>query len=152
MKNLIFAFGIVMLFAQCNAEKELLTPTESSTTKEFVKNPEATHYVVMQLAPSADIEGKKNNVKQFHTNNNYAKLRVSNIFISNEKGETPVLVIRRFENFSKAKGYIENFEKQIATAKGEKLFAFSQENYRKLLRERDLQGYENFYKTINSGE
>lgn len=152
MKSLIFAFGIIMFFTQCNAEKELLTPTDSSTTKDFIEQPEAMHYVVMRLPKSADAIVKKNHVKKFHSDNNFVKLRVSNLYISNEKGDLPILVIRRFENFSKAKSYIENFEKQMTSSKDEKLFALSQENYRKLLRERDLDNYENFYKTINSDD
>jgi hypothetical protein len=150
MKNLIFAFGILIFLTQCHADKDLVTPVNpTSPSQEYLENPENMHYIVMNVADESKVPAIKEKVKKFNTANGFENLRLSNIRLIKENSSDHILVIRRFENFSLAKDYITTFNKKLGE---EKLYALTQANYRTLLRKRDMKEYEDFYEKINSGD
>ena len=109
------------------------------------------HYVIIVFnEPTVNLNEAKVSISKY--NNQYAKLerlRMTNVYLS-EENNTPVLVMRRFKNGTKAVEYVQGAlekEKEFLNA-GEydyDVFAVSQSNYRQILSSRSSQGYRAWY-------
>ena len=105
------------------------------------------HYVIVILNKNADLEEAKVVASDFDSKYFRTEaLNVSSIFFSTE-AETPVLVIRKFKDKAAALKYTEG----VARNTGEFLkgvyeaFAVSQDNYREILRQKNVDAYRRFY-------
>ena len=130
-----------------------------TTTSIYRDEPEKVHYgIVVMQGKSISLDKAKADVADF--NRLYFKvedLKVSNIFLGSDTN-MPVLVIRKFATKADAQRYYEAAEGDreayltIANLSYE-VFVISQDNYRELLRTRNLDEYRTFFeKAFLDGE
>jgi TolA-binding protein len=115
--------------------------------KKFVVGEEKLHYVIIILNKNADLEESKIVVTDFDSKYNRTDaLNVSSMFFSTES-ETPVLVVRKFKDKALALKYTEGVAKNASDfLKGVyEVFAISQDNYREVIRQRNVDAYRKFY-------
>ncbi len=86
--------------------------------------------------------------REFHK---LEQLRISNIFLGTDTN-TPIIVIRKFDNRSQAMAFLKEVEEKpgfLGEKPGKELnkefFVVTQENYRRVLRNRTLDGYREFF-------
>lgn len=161
MKNSVFPFlaflSILLLGCSPNKLEELETAGYSLTE-------ETVYYTIVALRNS-EIEVDGNTIRngmpyqelvnKFNTDydDTFQKLRVSFIAINEgDNNYTPVIIIRRFEDFAHAEKYATQLQKYLQQqVKGIAFtYAISQLNYRNLLRRKDIREYEQFYKLTAS--
>ena len=77
----------------------------------------------------------------------FDKLKVTNIFLNTE---TPLLIVRQFDDSEKAEKYVENAYKNkdsfYKDLKDGQLITISKDNYKSLLLNKDIKIYEDFYR------
>ncbi len=107
------------------------------------------HFMLILLdADKVVVSDVKNAVSDFNKKNyKLQQFRISNIYLgSNVK--KPIIVVRKFRNKQKAMAYYDaiNSDSRIrAVIKDAKIFPVSQGNYRQVLRQKSLVGYEDFF-------
>jgi hypothetical protein len=86
--------------------------------------------------------------REFHR---LEQLRISNIFLGTDTN-TPIIVIRKFDTKDQAMRYFNEVKDKpdfLGEGKGKKYnkeyFAVTQENYRRILKNRTLDGYREFF-------
>ena len=126
--------------------------SEPETTGVFTVNQQDLHYILIIFeSADVDINTAKNKVSDYNrTFHDLARLRISNVYLG-QNNNIPVLVLRRFENQADAMAYYNGISKNSssfvdATAFPHKVYAISQSNYREVLKARQLDGYEVFFK------
>ncbi|RME98173.1 MAG: hypothetical protein D6772_09395, partial [Bacteroidetes bacterium] len=109
------------------------------------------HYVIVVFeSDDIDLNAQKIKVSDYNrTHHSLDKLRISNVYLG-AKNDIPVLVLRRFKDKAAAMAYYNgtlthanDFIDKDATPY--QLFAISQSNYREVLRNRNMEGYESFF-------
>lgn len=117
----------------------------------FKVNDTELHYIII-VFESDDIDLNENKIivsdynRQFHS---LDKLRISNVYLG-EKNNVPVLVLRRFKDKTAAMSYFEGVEKNAGEFIDSgntpfRLFPITQSNYREVLRNRSVGGYDAFF-------
>ena len=153
MKKTLLPIICLFLFSQCNTEKEFVEPKATETRigdTEYEERPDMLHYVVLITTEDIDLMERKTEVGKFNDENGFPKLRMNNIYLPDEnKKRNPIVAIRRFKNFKEAKKYIRAIEKKNFLRESERIYAFSQDNYRRLLVKKNFAEYEDFYRTID---
>lgn len=115
--------------------------------KKFVVGEEKLHYVIVILNKNADLEDAKIVASEYDSKYHRTEaLNVSSMFFSTES-ETPVLVVRKFKDKTAALKYTEGVSKNGQDfLKGVyEVFAISQDNYREVIRQRNVEAYRKFY-------
>ncbi len=122
----------------------------SKETKSLFKLEEnRMHFILILLdADKVVVNDVKNAVSNFDKKNyRLQQFRVSNIYLgSNVKN--PIIVVRKFRGKKKAMDYYRNIstDPEVLNAiKDAKIFPVSQGNYRQILRQKSLVGYEDFF-------
>ena len=122
----------------------------STETKSLFKLEEKRmHFMLILLdADKVVVSDVKKAVSNFDKKNfKLQQFRVSNIFLgSNVK--SPIIVVRKFRGMEKAMTYyraISTDAEVLGAIKDAKIFPISQGNYRQILRQKSLVGYEDFF-------
>lgn len=118
----------------------------------FTLNDSELHYFLV-VFDSDDIDLNANKIavsdynKQYHS---LDRIRISNIYLG-DKNNVPVLVLRRFKDKAKVMDYYNGLVKNgddfiDPSANSFTVLPISQSNYREVLRNRSVEGYEAFFK------
>lgn len=119
----------------------------------FVREDDKLHYFVIALSgDNLKIEEIKAAISDFNREfHKLEQLRISNIFLGTDT-ETPILVIRKFDNKEQAMRYFNEVKDKKdflgETSKktyNKEFFAVTQENYRRILKNKTLEGYREFF-------
>ena len=119
----------------------------------FTREDDKLHYFIVALK-GADVrlDEVKNAVSDYNRENHkLEQLRISNIFLGTDT-ENPIVVIRKFDNKEQAMRYLNEVKNQ-ADFLGEsdkkkytkEFFVVTQENYRRILKNKTLEGYREFF-------
>ncbi|MBX2876049.1 MAG: hypothetical protein KTR30_28265 [Saprospiraceae bacterium] len=161
MKKSIQLFLLVPLFvlSACQSNEEAVSVAREAPV--FIDEADALHYVLLKVKSiSAKLEGEeqaasneqltqlKEELNALVKEEAEAKLRVSMIYFESEAGlKDPILVVRRFENLDQAKVYSKILEEKLATrVEIESILPIAQTNYRMVLKEKSLVGYQTYFK------
>lgn len=120
---------------------------DTDPVKKFVAGDDRLHYVIIILNKNADLEDAKIVVSEFDSKYHRTEaLNVSSMFFSTES-ETPVVVVRKFRDKATALKYTEGVAKNGQDfLKGVyEVFAISQDNYREVIRQKNIEAYRKFY-------
>ena len=134
-------------------------PAESGTpeanaaaAKKFSPEDDKLHYMIVVITDKGG--GKVNDAKsKIATFNNkfysLEKLRISNIYLGTNV-DRPIMVIRKFKNKDKAMSYreaaLEEGEAFIPAEMQFEIYPITQNNYRQILKDKSLDGYQTFFK------
>lgn len=135
------------------AENKTKAPGGAAQEEAFTVEDDKLHYFIVMLSgKDVKIEDVKAAISDF--NREYHKLeqlRISNIFLGTDT-ETPIIVIRKFDNKEQAMRYYNEVKgkKEFLGETGKKnfnkeLYAVTQENYRRILKNKTLDGYREFF-------
>lgn len=127
--------------------------TDAPIDDAFTIEDDKLHYFIVALTgDNFRLDEVKAAVTDY--NNEFHKteqLRISNIFLGTDTN-TPIVVVRKFDNKEQAMRYYNEVKGQKGflgeTAKksyNKEMFAVSQENYRRILKNKTLNGYREFY-------
>jgi tetratricopeptide (TPR) repeat protein len=118
----------------------------------FTREDDKLHYFLIVLNAEPKLEDVKAAVSDYNRENHkLEQLRISNIFLGTDVN-TPIIVIRKFDNKEQAMRYY-NEVKDKKDFLGEpakkgytkEFFAVTQENYRRVLKNKTLDGYREFF-------
>lgn len=118
---------------------------------DFTVSDNELHYVIIVFqSDDIDLNAQKIKVSDYNrTHHSLDKLRISNVYLG-AKNDIPVLVLRRFKDKNTAMAYYQgtatnadDFIDKDATPY--QLFPISQSNYREVLRNRNVDGYDAFF-------
>lgn len=152
----LFFFLLLLIIGACQSNEEPL-----NLAPVFKEQVDSLHYVLVRVKPIAmtdnveDTNSATNEVQQLREDLNAlvkldeaAKLRVSLIYFEHEERiKEPVLVIRRFQNLETADQYRRVLEQEISSnPQVEAILPIAQINYRTVLREKSLEGYQAYFK------
>lgn len=118
----------------------------------FTREDDKLHYFIVSLSGSdIKLDDVKASIadynREFHKTE---QLRISNIFLGTDTN-TPIVVIRKFDNKEQAMRYLNEVkDKKDFLGEGKKtynkeLFVITQENYRRVLKNKTLDGYREFF-------
>jgi len=109
------------------------------------------HYVIIVFnSDDIDLNASKITVSDYNTKyHNLDKLRISNVYLG-DANNVPVLVLRRFKDKAAAMEYYEGVQKNATDFinSGQtpfQIFPITQSNYREVLRNRSVIGYDDFF-------
>jgi hypothetical protein len=129
-------------------------PTETTSIDDaFTREDDKLHYLVVALSGSdVRLDDVKAAFSDYNRENHkLEQLRISNIFLGTDTN-TPIIVIRKFDNREQAMRYYDEVKNQKdflgETAKKtykKEIFAVTQENYRRVLKNKTLDGYREFF-------
>lgn len=153
--NLFLLLLSILLLGSCTANK-----LEELETSGYSTQPQEVNYSIVALKNSSiqvkgdtilNAVGYRELVAQFNEEHrqDFPKLQISTLAIVPTEGQaTPMMTIRRFDAFGKAEAYAAKLEKYLAkAAKGQaSVYPITQDNYRNLIRRRDIGEFEKFYK------
>lgn len=116
---------------------------------DFEFNEKALHYVIIVFNGDVKLNDHKIVVSDY--NKKYHKLdkiRISNVFLG-EKNDVPVLVLRRYKDVETAmeyyNGILKNSGEFIDRSIEYSVLPISQDNYRKVLKNKTIVGYDTFF-------
>ncbi|HOY07070.1 MAG TPA: tetratricopeptide repeat protein [Saprospiraceae bacterium] len=118
----------------------------------FTREDDKLHYFLIAITGDVRVEDIKASISDYNRENHkLEQLRISNIFLGTDTNE-PIIVIRKFDSreqamrfyteVSKEKSFLGETDKK--TYKKE-FFAITQENYRRVLKNKTLSGYREFF-------
>jgi tetratricopeptide (TPR) repeat protein len=111
------------------------------------------HYFMVVINGDVKMDDIKSSISDYNREfHRLEQLRISNIFLGTDTN-TPIIVIRKFDNKDQAMRYFNEVKEKpdfLGEAKGKKtynkeFFAVTQENYRRVLKNRTLDGYREFF-------
>lgn len=118
----------------------------------FTLDDDKLHYFLVAITGDVRLDDIKIAVSDYNREHHkLEQLRISNIFLGTDTN-TPILVIRKFDTKAQAMRYFEevrNLKEFLGeTAKktyNKEFFAITQENYRRILKNKTLDGYREFF-------
>ncbi|MBX2892222.1 MAG: tetratricopeptide repeat protein [Saprospiraceae bacterium] len=128
-------------------------PDQPPLDDAFTLEDDKLHYFLVAINGSdIRLDEVKNAVSDYNRENHrLEQLRISNIFLGNDT-DNPIIVIRKFDTKEQAMRYYQEVSKKLdflgETDKkkyNKEFFAITQENYRRILKNRTLNGYREFF-------
>lgn len=118
----------------------------------FSREDDKLHYFLIAIRGDVRVDDIKASISDYNRENHkLEQLRISNIFLGTSTDE-PIIVIRKFDNKEQAMRFYEEVSKQKGflgeTDKktyNKEFFAITQENYRRVLKNKTLEGYREFF-------
>ncbi|MBK9338380.1 MAG: hypothetical protein IPM98_18290 [Lewinellaceae bacterium] len=118
----------------------------------FTLDDDKLHYFLVAISGDVRLDDIKISVSDYNREfHKLEQLRISNIFLGTDTN-TPILVIRKFDTRIQAMRYydeVKNLKEFLGeTAKktyNKEFFAITQENYRRILKNKTLEGYREFF-------
>ncbi|MCW5923823.1 MAG: tetratricopeptide repeat protein [Saprospiraceae bacterium] len=140
-------------FEVAAAEDPKKRPDQPPLDDAFTLEDDKLHYFLVAINGSdIRLDEVKNAVSDYNRENHrLEQLRISNIFLGNDT-DNPIIVIRKFDTKEQAMRYYQEVSKKLdflgETDKkkyNKEFFAITQENYRRILKNRTLNGYREFF-------
>jgi len=107
------------------------------------------HYMVVVFNESVKLTDAKIKISDYHKKfNKLDKLRLSNIYLGTGEDKTALIVVRKFQNKAKAMEYFSTVQKNAGDyleGYDYNIYPITQNNYRIILKEKNLDGYEEFF-------
>jgi hypothetical protein len=128
-------------------------PDTAPVDDAFTLENDKLHYLLVALKGSdVRLDDVKNAVSDYNRENHkLEQLRISNIFLGTDT-ESPIMVIRKFDNKELAMRYYNEIkDKPDFLGESDKrkynkeFFTITQENYRRVLKNKTLDGYREFF-------
>jgi tetratricopeptide (TPR) repeat protein len=118
----------------------------------FTREDDKLHYVVVAITGDIRLDDVKNAVSDYNREfHKLEQLRISSVYLGTDTN-APILVIRKFDNKEQSMRYYNEVKgkKEFLGEKGKKtiekeVFAITQENYRRILKNKTLDGYREFF-------
>lgn len=118
----------------------------------FTREDDKLHYFLVAIKGDVRVEDIKASISDYNRENHkLEQLRISNIFLGTDTNE-PIIVIRKFDTKEQAMRFYQEVSKQKSflgeTDKktyNKEFFAITQENYRRVLKNKTLNGYREFF-------
>lgn len=118
----------------------------------FTREDDKLHYFLVAITGDVRIDDIKASISDYNRENHkLEQLRISNIFLGTDTNE-PIIVIRKFDSkeqamrfhteVSKQKDFLGETDKKMYK---KEFFAITQENYRRVLKNKTLDGYRQFF-------
>ncbi len=129
-------------------------PKKQEIDDAFVTEDDKLHYFLVVLGGAEiKLEAIKNAISDYNRENHRNdQLRLSNIYLGASQ-EQPIIVLRKFDNKEKGLKYLEEVKNKKdflgETSKlsyNKEFFIITQENYRRVLKNKTLDGYREFFK------
>ena len=163
MKKLLVLLQIVLIISlvicSCtNSEKEIkpaeLVPEKNVgiSSSDYANKPDMVHYALIFLNGDS-LPSVREKLDSFNKKNSY-RLRIIGTEI-NDEGEGRdqkkiILTIRKFDNLTSTENYTQKLMRESVLEKDNIVVSASQENYRRLLANKNIKEYISFYnKFIN---
>jgi hypothetical protein len=127
-------------------------PEKAAIDDSFTREDDKLHYFLIAITGDVRVEDIKASISDYNRENHkLEQLRISNIFLGTDTNE-PIIVIRKFDSREQAMRFYTEVSKQKdflgetdkKTYKKE-FFAITQENYRRVLKNKTLSGYREFF-------
>jgi tetratricopeptide (TPR) repeat protein len=121
----------------------------------FVTEHDKLHYFMVVLTGSdIKLENVKNAISDYNRENHKSEqLRLSNIFLGTSQDQ-PIIVLRKFDNKEKGLKYLNEVKNKKdflgennKTTYEKEFFIITQENYRRVLKNKTLDGYREFFQS-----
>ncbi|HFA50300.1 MAG TPA: hypothetical protein ENJ95_14910 [Bacteroidetes bacterium] len=151
MKTFFIILIIPFLLTQCitdNNRSEALVPIEQKNkniSNKFEINTNQLSYVIA-ITESGKLAETKKYIKGFNLNSGYEKLRMNNIYLGTGEDKLSIVAIRRFENIESAQNYCKIYKGKANYKPISYILPISQNNYRRLLKNKNFEKYRMFYK------
>jgi tetratricopeptide (TPR) repeat protein len=124
----------------------------ASIDEAFTREDDKLHYFMIAITGDVRVDDIKGAISDYNRENHkLEQLRISNIFLGTDTNE-PIIVIRKFDNKEQAMRYFGEVSKQkVFLGESDKktynkeYFAITQENYRRVLKNKTLNGYREFF-------
>lgn len=118
----------------------------------FTREDDKLHYFLIAIKGDVRVDDIKASISDYNRENHkLEQLRISNIFLGTDTNE-PIIVIRKFDSkeqamrfhteVSKQKEFLGETDKKTYN---KEYFAITQENYRRVLKNKSLEGYKQFF-------
>jgi tetratricopeptide (TPR) repeat protein len=125
---------------------------ESKIDDAFTREDDKLHYFLVVLTGDLRLEDVKGAVSDYNRENHKLdQLRISNIFLGTDTN-TPIIVIRKFDSKEQAMRYFNEVKdkkdflgESAKKTYNKEFFAVTQENYRRILKNKSLDGYRDFF-------
>ncbi len=125
---------------------------EEEDAPEFKVEDDQLHYIIIAFEKGANLNDQKNVISNFNLKyHKLDKLRISNIFLGTDpKTSAPLVVIRRFKNKEESMKYYNGVQQNVGDfidpeKVSYQIYPVTQNNYRQILREKSLAGYNAFF-------
>lgn len=127
-------------------------PEKAAIDDAFTREDDKLHYFLVALSGDVRVDDIKASISDYNRENHkLEQLRISNIFLGTDTNE-PIIVIRKFDTKEQAMRFHTEVSKQQSFL-GEtdkktykkQFFAITQENYRRVLKNKTLEGYRQFF-------
>ena len=126
-------------------------PKSEGQVGNYVVANEQLHYVVVVFMNDISLNDAKVIVSDYNSKyHNLQKLRMNNIFLGEGDSKYPLIAIRRFKDAAEAMDYYRTIQKNQKDFLDKNKYQYevmpiSQDNYRELLRAKDLAEYKTFF-------
>jgi hypothetical protein len=126
------------------------TNTEPSTGDgPFIVEDDKTHYIIVVLEnKDADLDAVKSKVAEYNRNFHQLEgLKTSNVFLGAD-AESPLVVIRKFDTKATAMAYYDGVKKNAKDyieKERYEVYAVTQNNYREVLKDKNILNYKKFF-------
>ncbi len=124
---------------------------DPNAAKKFKVEHDNIHYILVVIndVGGNKIGDAKNMIADFNRlNNKLDKLRISNIYLGTDT-DRPIMVIRKFTNKDKAMVYQKSAlsdDKYVPEGMSFNIYAITQNNYRQILKDKSINGYDQFFR------
>ena len=126
-------------------------PTEDGQVGNFKVKFDQLHYVIVVFKNDVSLNDAKVAVAEYNGKyHSLQRLRMNNIYLGTGDNRYPIVAIRRFKNKDEAMDYFDGVGKNKQDFLDEKtfqyeLFAIGQNNYRELLKSKNIDDYRKFF-------
>jgi len=131
-------------------DRPALKEGEEGDASLYTFEEEKLHYMLVILDKDADMNTAKIGVSDYNRKyHNLDKLRISNIFLGGAEDKLPMIVIRRYKKMKDAMTYYDGVQKNsgdFLSGFDYTIFPVTQNNYRTILKEKSIAGYDEFFK------
>ncbi|MEY3051083.1 MAG: hypothetical protein RLY31_868 [Bacteroidota bacterium] len=125
-------------------------PTEAGQVGNFKVADEDLHFVIVVFLGDVSLNDAKIRLSDYHNKyHSLQKLRTNNIYLGDGDKRYPIIAIRRFKNKDEAMDYLDTARKNAvdfldASRTEFELMPIGQDNYRELLRTKNIDDYRTF--------
>ncbi len=137
---------------EVDTKKTPTSPGGAPIDDAFTREDDKLHYVMVAIIGDVKLDDIKASISDYNREKHKAEqLRLSNIFLGTDTN-TPIMVLRKFDNKTQAMLYLNEIKDALdflgeTTKKtyNKEFFALTQENYRRILKNKTLNGYREFF-------
>ena len=126
-------------------------PAQAGQVGNFKVDNDQLHYVIIVFKNEISLNDAKVAVSNYNTKfHNLQKLRMNNIYLGTDDNKLPLIAIRRYKDKAEAMDYYDGIQKNRNEFLDEskyqfEVFAIGQDNYRELLKSKNIDEYRTFF-------